>query len=186
MDESDALVLVAEVAVAIAGFSSIATALGARGTRAAPGADKDAAEVARGHLRRDRFVYMLSQSGTALFASLVTLVLLYRLVEQDRALSELWIGASLVWAVSATVGTTRGFLRGRAARNESTLDSRIGLSIIVTCFFIIALQIYNMVSAQAFWPFLAGLVWNLAFAFIQFMRIVLATEDEPIARDGAY
>ena len=177
MDESNALVLVAEVAVAIAGFSSIATALGARGSRALPGKLGDAAEVARGHLRRDRFVYMLSQSGTALFASLVTLVFFYRLLEQEKELSGLWAGASLIWAVSATVGTARGYVRGRAARSESTLDARVGLSIIVTCAFMIGLQIYNIVWAQAFWPYLGGLVWNLAFAFIQFMRIILVAED---------
>ena len=38
---------------------------------------------------------------------------------------------------------------------------------------LVVLQLYNVLVAQAFWPFLAALVGNLGFAFIQFTRMIV-------------
>ncbi len=66
MEEDAALIAVAEIAVAIAGFSGIAAALRHRASDTWPVDD------------RDRFADLVTHSGIALFASLVPLTFAYR------------------------------------------------------------------------------------------------------------
>lgn len=162
MNEAEALMLVAEVAVAVAGFSGIATAI-----------DRRQGTEVWSEARRVRFSYMLTHSGIALFASLITLVFLYRAGGETGDTGRVWLGASLYWAVFACVGTGFGYWRGRSLPTLPGIEAFIAPSVIVVFSLLIALQLYNVVFVREFWPYLAGLVGNLAFAFVQFMRIVL-------------
>lgn len=172
MDETNALVLIAEVAISVAGFSGIATALEARYDG-----------VGWAESRRSQFVYMLSQSAIALFAALLTLVSLYRIPEGEP-LAFLWRMSSGVWALFAMCGTMLGFLRGRRLPTPDGAQRFVGPVVFLGFGVLIWLQLYNVLVLQAFWPFLAGLVGNLAFAFLQFTRIVLPEGEKSPAEES--
>ena len=89
MDEASALIGIAEIAVAIAGFSGVATALGHR---------SDGQFWSHG--QRARFIDLITHSGIALFASLIPLVLTFR----HGISAEFWVRSSLFWAFFACIG----------------------------------------------------------------------------------
>jgi hypothetical protein len=157
MDEASALIAVAEIAVAVAGFSGVATALGQR---------TDETFWSAG--QRARFFDLLVHSGIALFASLIPLVMMYR-VGPDWD----WLWSSVIWAFFACIGITLGFLRGRSLPRPSGLERFVTPFVLVSFSGLMILQIYNALAMRAFWPYLAALVGNLGFAFIQFMRLIV-------------
>ena len=55
--------------------------------------------------------------------------------------------------------------------------------VVQVCFAaLLVLQIYNALVLGAFWPYLAALVGNLGFAFVQFMRLIVPrTPTEEVA-----
>lgn len=153
MEEDGALIAVAEVAVAIAGFSGIAAALRHGTADAWPIAD------------RNRLIDLLAHSGIALFASLIPLVSAHR-----TALGpDLWSRSSLIWAVCATLGMSLSLLRDRG---RSLRDLPRVLTLLVFAA-VTLLQLHNWLSLGEFWPYLAALVANLGFAFIQFMTLAI-------------
>jgi hypothetical protein len=160
MQEDSALIVVAEIAAALAGFSGVATALGERGH-------------AHAWTRRERaqFVDLLTHSGIALFASLVPLIFLYRVGEGPK--SGVWLDSSLIWAFFASLGVTSGLVRQTRSRASTRFEALIGISVLISFAGLLGLQIANAIWIRAFWPYLGALVGNLAFAFIQFMRLVI-------------
>jgi len=167
MDEASALIAVAEIAVAIAGFSGVATAFGQR---------DDATFWTEG--QRSRFFDMLVHSGIALFASLIPLVLMHR-----SGFGVGWAISSISWAFFACIGIAFGFARGRRLPVPTGIE-RFVTPIVLGCFAgLVCLQVYNVLLPQTFWPYFAALVGNLGFAFIQFMRMIVPRRKEPAAAD---
>jgi len=156
VEETAALMVVAEIAVALAGFSGVAAALRHGASETWPDDD------------RDRFVDLVVHSGIALFASLVPLMFAHR----AGVNSELWSSSSFIWAGCASVGIAlaarRTLLhqnqRGRGVRSVLTAIAFLGT---------LVLQLYNGFVLQEFWPYLGGLIMNLGFAFIQFMALAI-------------
>lgn len=156
MDEGDALIGVAEIAVAIAGFSGIAAAIRHRGAERWPLRD------------RDRFVDLVAHSGIALFASLLPLVFAHRFGPGP----DLWSTSSLLWAAFASVGIGLGLARNRT-RARRRWGGAWGVAVTLVFAALVVLQVYNGIRLREFWPYLAGLVANLGFAFVQFMWLAV-------------
>ncbi len=173
MEEDAALIAVAEIAVAIAGFSGIAAALRHRASDTWPVDD------------RDRFADLVTHSGIALFASLVPLTFAYR----SGIGPDLWWISSCSWAGFAAIGITRTIMRNRARGRSQKSFTRVLVPVAFAG--VLALQIYNCLFLREFWPYLAGLVANLGFAFTQFMALAIprsaayetATRTPGLARD---
>jgi hypothetical protein len=167
MDEASALIAVAEIAVAVAGFSGVAAAFGERNDRAfwTPS-------------QRARFLDMLTHSGIALFASLIPLVFMFRDGSSDG-----WALSSLIWGVMACIGTAQGFRRGFRLPRPMGLERYVGPAVLIAFAGLVILQGYNVFVAEAFWPYLAALVGNLGFAFVQFMRMIVPRSERTPARE---
>ena len=160
MEPDSTLIGVAEIAVALAGFSGIAAAVRHGTAPTWPRVD------------RDRMVDLVTHSGIALFASLLPLIFGHR----GGIDAELWAISSCAWAVCAAIGIGLGLNR---SRRRGTLGSTPNRVIPFLFLLVLILQIYNAGVLQAFWPYLTALCANLAFAFVQFMALAMphATPD---------
>ena len=158
MDEASALIGIAEIAVAIAGFSGVATALGHR---------SDAQFWSPG--QRSRFIDLILHCAIALFASLIPLVLSFRFGVDG----EFWVRSSLIWAFFGCCGIGSALMRGRRLPGPRGIEKYVVRFVLLSFVGLVVLQLYNVLVAQAFWPFLAALVGNLGFAFIQFTRMIV-------------
>lgn len=156
---------VAEIAVAVAGFSGVATALGRR---------DDATFWSPG--RRYFFADLLSQSAIALFFALASLVSIHAL----GATGTVWGAWGLFWAACAAFGVAQGYRRAGGLPPARGVERLVGP--VVTALFValVVLQVVNALVWSAFWPVLAALLGNLVFAFVQFTRLVV-----PRGRRGA-
>lgn len=155
MEQESALIVVAEIAVAIAGFSGIAAALRHGNAPNWPAGD------------RERFIQLVSQSGIALFASLTPLIFAHK----DGLGPELWSGSSFYWAGFGSIGIGLSLARGTSGGD---LRQRVESVVILSLFACMVLfQLYNGLVLKSFWPYLTGLVINLAFAFYQFMALAI-------------
>ena len=155
MIEESILIVIAEVSVALAGFSGIAAAFGRRQQRT--WSDDERAKLAN----------LLNHSGIALFASLVPLIFGSQADGFDRSL---WMICSLLWVFFASFGlwfSIRTLLRARREGGVETFPlSLVGF---------MALWIFQVANAliwQLAWPYFLALTGNLAFAFVQFMSLV--------------
>ena len=155
MNEESSLIVIAEIAAALAGFSGIAATFGRR-------ADNPLSEVDRRRLND-----LLSHSGIALFASLVPLALAHKMGNVEASF---WVISSSLWALFALIAIVRTTVtyvqEGVAGR---ILQRMLVLGVFVGLF---SLQLINIFLWNASWPYLIALVGNLAFAFFQFMGIV--------------
>ena len=157
MTEESSLIVIAEVAAALAGFSGVAATFGRRQER--PWSDEE----------RERLANLLNHSGIALFAALVPLVLAL----DGGFTPEHWLISSFLWAGFASIGMglgVRSILRGWAMfpvrRRVLALLQMAGFLLLL------ALQFWNAIVLQEGWPYLIALVGNLGFAFIHFMALV--------------
>ena len=159
VDYEGLLIAVAEIAVAIAGFSGIAAALRHDATRR--WSERD-----RGH-----FENLLLHSGIALFSALVPLIFAARYGID----AELWSVSSYSWAgfgvagIAASVAYDRS--RGRSA-------GWWGITVLLAFLAMVAFQFANGLWLGAFWVYFAGLVFSLAFAFIQFVGLALPRDPD--------
>ncbi len=152
VDHEQLLISVAEIAVAIAGFSGIASAL-----------RHDTAD-SWSRADRERFENLVIHSGIALFASLVSLLFAARTGFDEG----FWATFSLTWAGfgagGLVVSVRRSWGRARAWGVVNTL--------VVGAFAgMIAFQLINGLWWDEFWPYFSGLLLNLAFAFMQFVAL---------------
>ncbi len=154
MEPDSTLIGVAEIAVALAGFSGIAAAVRHGTAKTWPRSD------------RDRFVDLVMHSGIALFASLLPLIFAHR----GGIDAELWAVSSSTWAICAAIGIGLSMAR---SRSRGTLTSVPNLAVPFLFLLVLILQVYNVISLQEFWPYLTGLCANLAFAFAQFMALAM-------------
>ncbi len=149
---NDILVLVAELAVAVAGFSSVVVALGPR----------PVSDWSRGERRNLRI--LLQVSALAILFSLFPLIL-------DRAIdtSAFWNVALAVYGIAHVVDTSTFLLRPVAG--ESQIPPSIGFTLAI---FSIGVAVFGSATFAEV-TYLCVLVWHLAiagmgFAFLVFRR----------------
>ena len=148
MNPSDFLSTVAQVAVAIAGFSGIVVAVGQRTVR-------DLAPV-----DRVRLVGLVADTSLALMLSLMTMILL----NTDIALSRVWLVCSAVEAIVIPVsyGIRFRYAFRTAAADVTRAHARATLAIFLPILIVVfLLQAYNVVLLREFWPFAVGLVFHV-------------------------
>ena len=154
MTEESLLIVIAEVAAALAGFSGIAAAFGRRQERTWSANE------------RARLADLLNHSGIALFASLTPLVF----AQRDGFNPDLWRNSSFFWAGFAVIGVGLR-LRGLLSRRASGELRRAALSLSMFGALIVY-QLYNALFWHMAFPYLTALVCNLGFAFVQFTSLV--------------
>jgi hypothetical protein len=159
MSEESSLIVIAEIAAALAGFSGIAATFGRRHERP------------WSRLERARLTNLLNHSGIALFAALVPLVF----AQLEGFTPKLWRISSLLWAVFASIGI--GVRLRWIVSQDSTTTGRFSHIALMGFIALLVFQLCNAFLWMLAWPYLLALVGNLGFAFVQFMRLVNPSAD---------
>ncbi len=160
MEGADALGLVAEIGIAIAGFAGVVAALRAPGGRI-------------GAYAAMRIGILLGMSGTVVLLALLPFALHFA-----------GLGVERIWAVSSSAVVMMivlNFLVLRRASNAFPVaeeDRPPGLKFVVGSYFAIltgtmALQLANAASLQQLWPFYVGLLALTTYSLFQFAYILL-------------
>jgi len=151
--ELDILMVIAEIAVALAGFAAVVANFSENWTAA----------------KSEQLTNLLTQSGIALFASLVPLIMSQ--VRDDGG-----AGNDIVWMVSSTcyvffatsyLGVSLFLSRGR--RRGARAVDRVFL---LTFFVAIGAQVYNLYIGAQGWIYLLALLLSLAYAFVSFTLLI--------------
>jgi hypothetical protein len=164
LDYSETLTGVAELAVALAGFTGVAVAFGSRDRGAWHPGD------------RLRLNFLLESSLTAGGFALLSLVLLYSFPEAEYLA---WVVGSFLWAAFMpwSLHASR-----RRIRENRLIHGDIDQFANGMVFFIFALlvlvQIGNVFFWKAFAPLLGALCFNLAGAAMQFVRLIRSAFHE--------
>jgi hypothetical protein len=157
MEFVELLIGIAEIAVALAGFTGVVVVFGSRSAGAWHPGD------------RLRLGFLLEASLTAGGFSLLALLLLNSVGDNQLA----WAASSAAWALFMTFSLYSSRLRIRKNSDSHGDVDRIA-NLLVACLFValILLQAVNAVVWQQFAPFLAALFLNLAGATMQFARLI--------------
>ena len=157
MDPAETLVGITEVAVALAGFTGVVVAFGSRREGAWHPGDK----LRLGFLLEAS----LTAAGFALFALL--------LISAKLQTSIIWIVCSCTWAAYMVFSLVTSRIMLRENQDSHGDIDRLANGITATLFMLmIVLQIVNAVWLHTLWPFLAGIILNLAGAAMQFARLI--------------
>ncbi len=173
MAYADALSTLAEVAIAIAGFSGIVAVFGRRSS---------------GHwstAERTRLIGLLVMSFTAVFFSVAPFVLLSVPVSEStcwRWLSAL-LAASRLVSGAVLLRVALGALRIPITKRETSL---VTSATFIGGDFLVALVLgANALAFGLLWPYLAAIVWVLAEAAVIFIRLVIVPiSRKPAAQQG--
>ena len=164
LDYSETLIGIAELAVALAGFTGVAVAFGSRGHGAWHPGD------------RLRLNFLLESSLTAAGFALLTLVLLH-MFPTSRSLP--WAIGSSLWALFMPLSLIAS--RRRIQRNLEThgdVDQFANRVVFLIFAILILAQIGNVFVWRDFAPLLAALCFNLAGAGMQFLRLLQSVFHE--------
>lgn len=169
MPYESALSTLAEVAVAIAGFSGIVSVFGRRSAGQWTTAE------------RNRMLALLVLSLTALLFCLLPFVLLAIPVSESTC----WRSLSLVAVVPRVAFLARllpvAVEASRLARREREVSLVVSASFLVGDLLVIAALLANGLALGVAWPYLAMILWVLAEASVSFARLVLV----PVQRGAA-
>jgi hypothetical protein len=164
LDYPETLVGIAELAVALAGFTGVAVAFGSRDRGAWHPGD------------RLRLNFLLESSLTAAGFALFTLVMLHVFPDSH---SVAWAIGSLLWAIFMPWSLYSS--RRRIQYNEQKHGDidQFANRIVFLIFAILALaQVGNVFFWQEFAPLLGALCFNLAGAAMQFVRLIRSAFHE--------
>lgn len=157
---------IAEVSVAYAGFSGVVVAFG---RRVRPGGGTHDAHA---------FKAMLASSFQALFFA----VLPFLLAASGIAEPELWRLGSGLMAAGILVGAAVdvGYFRSVDRSNWTGFDRVLQFLIPLLGVAALIALVFNLFGAveRPFAPYLAGLVYLLAFSSLMFVRLLLAPETD--------
>jgi hypothetical protein len=157
-DFSETLVGVAELAVALAGFTGVVVAFGSRGDDSWHPGD------------RLRLSFLLESSLTAAGFALLTLVFLY-VFPESTAIA--WSAGSALWALYMPWSLYSSHRRIQASlRRHSDIDQFANGLIFAIFVALVAAQLGNVIFWREFGPLLAALCFNLAGAAMQFARLI--------------
>ena len=147
----------AEIGIGIAGFAGIASVLGYEG--------RD------GWTPQNivRIQILLRASFGTVLLSLLPIALASTGMDNER----LWATSSVICAVLAAYTLVVGLygLRGGFTSTEPVEPSYVSF-LVGSLFAILTLNVANLVSFQAPWPYLFSLLLTLTIAFIQFVRML--------------
>ncbi len=157
MDIVELLVGIAEIAVAMAGFTGVVVAFGSRSQGAWHRGD------------RLRLTFLLEASFTAAGISLLALLTISSLGE--GALS--WAGLSGVWLIVTAVSLWRSRVKIRNNLDQHDDVDRLANGLTTAAFLsLMAVQVLNIAVWQQAPPLIAALMLNLAGAAMQFSRLI--------------
>jgi hypothetical protein len=156
----DVLLMTAQLGVAIAGFSSVASAVSDR-------------QRAAGSARR-RFAnsVLVTSSISAVAWSVIPLVL----ISAEVAADVVWQIASAGWVAFQGGAAVYRLRETRELGGAPSLSARVFLAPLSVC---VALQLWNAVGSSQAWPHLVGVVFSLFVAMVSFF--LLAHDDEGAA-----
>jgi hypothetical protein len=151
--------ILVEAAVAMAGFSGVVVVFGRR-------AERDWSQI-----ERNRLAILLTSSFTVLFLSLAALVLLHA----DTNPTTTWRIGSAIWSIICIYQMVLG-LRRRAQVSRDDPDIPNGAWLVLLfglAGVFVLLNVANVLTIGAFWPFLAALVYLFGLACYTFTRLLL-------------
>src|SRR5215475_10034032 len=161
MEPGEALGIAAQIAVALAGFAGVVVVFRREAVHEWSGIDKL------------RLRLLLANSILPLGLSMLGLLLL-TIKPMPPGIWRWCSGIALVATLSFVAATAKIFRslnlrnvqRQRVSRSISYLAGAFGMAALL-------LQLYNIVLLAAFWPFFAGIVYQLVTAMAQFARMIL-------------
>jgi hypothetical protein len=157
---ADVLLTIAEVAVAFAGFASIVVLFQHRDPLRWP-----PAVVVR--LRT-----MIEGSLVTLFSALLPFILFHFGMNGEA----LWATCSLLFAASICANAVLIWRRSKVPLSGGHLSRSFTITVGVITAFVLAALILNsagLVFPRTFGPYLVGVAWNLVFASLMFLRVVI-------------
>ncbi len=161
MDHRDILLTLAEISVAFAGFSGVVAVFGRRD----PGTWSFADRV--------RFFMLVHAS----LSSLLLCIVPFGLLALNVAEASVWRSLSALFVLYNIVV---GFLFIRRFLAASSSERAEFTLIVFPVFFailaaVLVLNIYNVVASGSFGPFLAGLIFLLAYSSFLFARMLISS-----------
>jgi len=165
MEPGEALGIAAQVAVALAGFAGVVVVFRREAVHEWSGIDKL------------RLRLLLANSILPLGLSMLGLLLLT--VEPMPPGIWRWCSAiALVATLSFVTAITKIYRRSDLKQVQRQRDTRF-IFYLFGAFGVVAmlLQLFNMVLLGVFWPFFAGIVYQLVTAMAQFARMILLMPD---------
>ncbi len=169
MQVAGTLEVFAEIAIAIAGFSGVVSAL------------SDSKKAT--NLDRARLAMLLQTSLSAAFFSLLPLVLF----STSLAPASIWGVTSCCWIIYIAVNLTT--IRHRI-RNAGPAPDGMSRPLLAFAFcgiaLMLVLQALNVAAMRLAWPHLATLLWVLAIASLFFVRLIqsLWSDSEAAAQQA--
>jgi hypothetical protein len=165
MEPGEALGIAAQIAVALAGFAGVVVVFRREAVHEWSGVDKL------------RLRLLLANSILPLGFSMLGLLLL-TIKPMPPGIWRWCSGISLVATVAFVAGIRKSFQRlnlpnaqrDRATRLIFFLFGIFGMAALL-------LQLYNIAFLGAFWPFFAGIVYQLVTAMAQFSRMILLVRE---------
>ena len=151
--ELDILMVIAEVAVALAGFSAVVANFSGNWTAA----------------KSQQLANLLIQSGIALFASMVPLIMSLKADNVVEGYRFVWWVSSASYIFFASVFLAITLLR--ASRPKSSVHGVDRIFFATFCVAILAL-VYNLYVGPQGWIYLLALLANVAYAFISFCLLI--------------
>jgi hypothetical protein len=158
--ELDILMVIAEIAVALAGFSAVVANFSENWTKA----------------KSEQLANLLTQSGIALFASMVPLIMSQIRVDEEAGNDTVWMVSSACYVFFATSYLVVSLLLSRGRGIGARAVDRVFL---LTFFVAIGAQIYNLYIGAQGWIYLLALLLSLAYAFVSFTLLI-----RPLVNNG--
>ncbi len=157
MSTVELLIGIAEIAVALAGFTGVVVAFGSRGQGAWHPGDKL------------RLGFLLESSLTAAGFSLLALLVLY----STHSESTTWGVLSALWAIFMTGSLWSAHKRiAQSSDSHGDIDN-VSNRITGVCFGVLVIvQIINAAFLRELYPFLAAVMFNLVGSAMQFSRLI--------------
>ena len=158
--ELDILMVIAEIAVALAGFAAVVANFSENWTKA----------------KSEQLANLLTQSGIALFASMVPLIMSQIRVDEEAVNDTVWMVSSACYVFFATSYLVVSLLLSRGRGAGARAVDRVFL---ITFFVAIGAQIYNLYIGAQGWIYLLALLLSLAYAFVSFTLLI-----RPLVNNG--
>ena len=156
-EPGETLSLIAELAVALAGFSGIVVVLGRR-------------EGQPSHMEKRRLDNLFLHALWALATSLLALILLHASIQD----ATVWRLASTIWVLPFPVLLVRDWRRVRAISASEPTNPPMLAAIYVAAVSAALLQVANGLYLHSIWPFLSAVCLNLLLGFQQFVTLLYA------------
>lgn len=158
METTEVLIGIAEIAVALAGFSGVVVVFGSRNAGAWHPGD------------RLRLGFLIESSLTAAGFSLLALLGIFFFPEDNNSA---WVVTSALWALfmCGSLYSSHRRIKQNLEQHDD-IDKTMNKVVSLAFVSLIILQIANAYTLQSFAPLLVALCANLAGAAMQFARLI--------------